>query len=80
MAPPKLTYFPIKGLAEPIRFIFAYANEEFIDDRIDANNWPTIKPSKIFFFFFFFFFNLRVIDLVYIEITLCLLFYLHWFF
>ncbi|CAH0392782.1 unnamed protein product [Bemisia tabaci] len=48
MAPPKLTYFPIKGLAEPIRFIFAYANEEFIDDRIDANNWPTIKPTTPF--------------------------------
>lgn len=41
----KLTYFPIKALAEPIRFIFAYGNEEYIDDRIDREKWPEMKPN-----------------------------------
>ena len=43
----KLTYFPIKGLAEPIRFIFSYAGVEFTDYRFDKEkDWPTLKPSN----------------------------------
>ncbi|KAL2738530.1 glutathione S-transferase-like [Vespula maculifrons] len=42
----KLTYFPVKALAEPIRFIFSYAGVEFEDVRFDREDWPKIKPSK----------------------------------
>jgi len=42
----KLTYFPVKALAEPIRFLLSYAGIEFIDDRFDKADWPKIKPSK----------------------------------
>lgn len=45
----KLTYFPSKALAEPIRFIFSYAGVEFEDDRFERDNWPKIKPSKFIF-------------------------------
>lgn len=45
----KLTYFPIKALAEPIRFLFSYAGVEFEDVRFDRNDWPTkIKPTTPF--------------------------------
>jgi len=43
MAEYKLTYFNIKGLAEPIRFIFAYAGVEYEDNRIERESWPTVK-------------------------------------
>lgn len=41
----KLTYFPVKALGEPIRFLFSYGGTEFIDDRFDREDWPKIKPS-----------------------------------
>ncbi|XP_011498494.1 PREDICTED: glutathione S-transferase-like [Ceratosolen solmsi marchali] len=44
----KLSYFPVKALAEPIRFLFSYAEIDFIDDRFDRNDWPTIKPTTPF--------------------------------
>lgn len=47
MAPEyKLTYFNIKGLAEPIRFLFHYGGIEFEDIRFEAEQWPKIKASK----------------------------------
>lgn len=45
----KLTYFPVKALAEPIRFILSYGGVEFEDDRFDRNDWPKIKPSELLF-------------------------------
>ena len=42
----KVTYFPIKALAEPIRFIFSYAEVDFVDDRLNEGDWPKLKPSK----------------------------------
>lgn len=42
----KLTYFPIKALAEPIRFLLKYGEIEFEDHRLDTTNWPTVKDSK----------------------------------
>nr|UCR60997.1 glutathione-S-transferase [Aphelinus asychis] len=44
----KLTYFPVKALAEPIRFLFSYAGVEFVDDRFERENWPNIKPTMPF--------------------------------
>ncbi|EFN62038.1 Glutathione S-transferase [Camponotus floridanus] len=44
----KLTYFPVKALGEPIRFLFSYGGTEFIDDRFDREDWPKIKPTTPF--------------------------------
>ncbi|KAJ8675175.1 hypothetical protein QAD02_010961 [Eretmocerus hayati] len=41
----KLTYFPLKGRAEPIRLLLSYAGVEFIDDRIEFKDWPEIKHT-----------------------------------
>lgn len=42
----KVTYFAIKGLGEPIRFILSQAGVDFVDDRVETSDWPKIKPSK----------------------------------
>ncbi|KAG8283974.1 hypothetical protein J6590_003665 [Homalodisca vitripennis] len=47
----KLTYFPIIGLAEPIRFLLAYLGKEYEDFRFDRKDWPEIKkewPARTF--------------------------------
>ncbi|XP_017881697.1 glutathione S-transferase-like [Ceratina calcarata] len=41
----KLTYFPVKALGEPIRFLFSYAGIPFEDVRFDREDWPKIKPT-----------------------------------
>lgn len=42
----KLTYFTVKGLGEAIRYLFAYADVEFEDNRITQDDWPAVKESK----------------------------------
>lgn len=49
----KLTYFNIKGLGEPIRYIFAYAGQSYEDFRVSNEEWPSIKPSRFFWVNFF---------------------------
>lgn len=44
----KLSYFNFKGLGEPIRYLFAYAGQNYEDNRVSQEDWPTIKPSKCF--------------------------------
>ena len=44
----KLTYFPIRGIAEPIRLIFAYAGVNYEDIRIPFEEWPTKKSTTPF--------------------------------
>ncbi|XP_015589496.1 glutathione S-transferase [Cephus cinctus] len=44
----KVTYFPVKALGEPIRFLLSYGGVEFIDDRFDRANWPALKPTMPF--------------------------------
>lgn len=42
----KLSYFNLKALAEPIRFLLSYGNIPFEDNRIEREDWPKIKQSK----------------------------------
>lgn len=44
----KLTYFPVKALGEPIRFILSYAKIEFEDDRFAREDWPKLKDQMPF--------------------------------
>ena len=44
----KLTYFNGKGRTEPARLILAYAGVDYEDCRIEFEDWPKLKPSKIF--------------------------------
>jgi len=44
----KLTYFDIKGLGEPIRYLLKYAGISFEDDRFSFEQWPSVKPSTPF--------------------------------
>ena len=41
----KLTYFNARGVAELIRYIFAYAGQEFEDERIQRESWAERKPD-----------------------------------
>ncbi|GLH05565.1 Glutathione S-transferase [Gryllus bimaculatus] len=42
---PKLTYLNIRGFAEPIRYLLAYANIEYEDRRINPVDFPQEKLS-----------------------------------
>jgi len=48
MAEYTLKYFNVKGLSEPIRFIFAYADIPFNDVRIEKKDWLRIKNDLPF--------------------------------
>lgn len=49
----KLTYFNIKGLAEPIRFLLNYGDVDFVDERMNEEDWKRIKPSEYIMIFNF---------------------------
>ena len=42
----KLTYFNLRGRAEPSRLILAYAGVDFDDCRVTSEEWQKLKPSK----------------------------------
>ena len=42
----KLTYFNLRGRAEPARLILAYAGVDFDDCRVTSEEWQKLKPSK----------------------------------
>ncbi|EEB14150.1 glutathione S-transferase alpha-4, putative [Pediculus humanus corporis] len=51
MAPKyKLTYFNFTGLGEPIRYMLAYGNQDFEDNRIEMADWPKLKPNYSAYF------------------------------
>ncbi|OXA54214.1 glutathione S-transferase 1 [Folsomia candida] len=42
----KLTYFDFRGLAEPIRLMFAFAGVDYIDERVPQDaSWPEKKAT-----------------------------------
>ena len=47
----KLIYFNARGRAEHIRFIFAYAGVDYVDERISQGDWPEYKKSMVFYNF-----------------------------
>lgn len=47
MAPQyKLTYFGLRGLGEPIRYLLSYMDEDFEDVRVEKEKWSALKPCK----------------------------------
>ncbi len=42
----KLTYFNLRGVAEPIRLIFKYANVALEDVQIDCKKWNDVKKGE----------------------------------
>ncbi|KAJ8381010.1 hypothetical protein SKAU_G00017880 [Synaphobranchus kaupii] len=45
MLPYKLIYFNMRGRAELSRYILAYAEIPFQDQRVEWKDWPSFKPS-----------------------------------
>jgi len=41
----KLTYFPLRGRGDMIRYIFHYANIPFEEQNISFEDWPNKKPT-----------------------------------
>lgn len=44
-----LTYFPLRGRGEAIRYIFYQAGVPFEDKAIAFDEWSAVKPSKWWF-------------------------------
>ena len=44
----KLIYFNGRGRGEPARLILAQAGVEYDDERIEFEDWPALKESKMF--------------------------------
>ena len=42
----KLIYFNARGRAELVRWIFAYGDIPYTDERFEMEDWPTKKPSE----------------------------------
>ncbi|XP_055334384.1 glutathione S-transferase 1-like [Paramacrobiotus metropolitanus] len=42
----KLTYFNLRGIAEPVRQLFAYANVPYEDVRLDRENWANSSQKQ----------------------------------
>jgi glutathione S-transferase len=40
-----LTYFDMRGRAEPVRLVLSYVGADFEDRGISADDWPAMKPT-----------------------------------
>lgn len=45
---PVITYFPIRGRAEPIRLILEEVSIPYDENRVQLRDWKTLKPSMPF--------------------------------
>jgi len=45
MSTAKVTYFNITGLGEPVRFMLAYCGVNFVDNRMDKDEWESKKSG-----------------------------------
>ncbi|KAJ8026819.1 Hematopoietic prostaglandin D synthase [Holothuria leucospilota] len=43
----KITYFNARGVTETTRFIFAIAEQEYEDIRIEEADWPAMKEGPV---------------------------------
>jgi glutathione S-transferase len=48
LAFPRCRYFPIKGVAEPIRLALVAGGVDFEDNRLEQGTWPDLKASTPF--------------------------------
>ena len=66
----RLRYFNVKGRAEAIRWIFVYANQPYIDERLDKDTeWKDVKPSKVLIAHHQVFLYLTVIGVWWLSLT-----------
>ena len=56
----KLSYFNARGRGEIARMVLAAAGQKFEDVRINFDDWPTVKPSKIFYLFIYYYFYITL--------------------
>lgn len=42
----KMTYLSHRGMAEPIRLMFAYAGVKYTDERLTHESLPARKPGE----------------------------------
>lgn len=42
----KLTYFSLRGRAEPARLLFKLAGKPFDDNRVSGDSWQAFKAGK----------------------------------
>ena len=47
----RLIYFNARGRAELSRLILAHAGQYYEDVRIQKEEWPEMKPSKLSFYY-----------------------------
>jgi len=45
---PRLTYFDIRGRAEPIRLLLEEVGVEYDDQQVSSDQWPELKPGTPF--------------------------------
>lgn len=49
----KLIFFPVKAIAEPIRYLLNYGKIKFEDVRVEKAKFSTIKDGKNFLIYLF---------------------------
>lgn len=52
-----LSYFNVKGIAEPIRLLLSYGKIDFVDRRIPKAEWPKVKASEYYSYLNYIYFN-----------------------